>query len=158
MLNKHHDAQTHRRAGRALALVAGLLALGSGHALQVGPSDPGENPATVMLYIDVDRDGQRLTSPRLFGPMGQAMTVRWQPEPGGAAAVTWELEVTTTAHERSQLRLQARLSTGTPLQRVASPTLITAEGQAARFEVRSADGLQVLGVSLTARRTSAPPR
>lgn len=156
MLKTHRFSSTRRHVGRALAAVLGLLALGAGHALQTGQGAAADKAETVMLYLAVDRNGTRLAAPRLFGEMGKAMTVRWHPEAGAPQESPWELEVTTTAHDGGQLRLQARLSTGTPLQPVASPTLVTTEGAPARFEVRSVDGLHVLGVSMVARRVAAP--
>ena len=156
MLKSHRISSTRRRVGRALAAVLGLLALGAGHALQNSQGADADKAETVMLYLAVDRDGTRLATPRLFGDMGKAMAVRWYPEVGATQESPWELEVTTTAHDGEHLRLQARLSTGTPLQPVASPTLITPDGVPARFEVRSADGLHVLGVSIAARRATVP--
>ena len=156
MLKTHCFSSTRRHVGRALAAALGLLALGAGHALQPDQGAGADKAETVMLYLAVDRDGTRVATPRLFGDMGKAMAVRWNPEAGDTQMTPWELEVITTAHEGGRLRLQARLSTGAPLQPVASPTLITPEGVPARFEVRSADGLHVLGVSIVARRAAAP--
>ena len=152
MLSTHRFSSTRRHVGRALAAALGLLALGAGHALQPGQGAAADKAQTVMLYLTIDRDGTRFAAPRLFGDMGKAMAVRV----GATQEPPWELEVTTTAHDGEQLRLQARLSTGTPLLLVASPTLITRDGVPARFEVRSADGRHVLGVSMVARRAAAP--
>ena len=164
---KTHTANRHlsRHAGRALAAGLGLLALGLGHALEpaADPAPPvAQGAATVMLEMQVEQAGAPKASPRMWGPMGQAMSVRWQPSATETQAVPaspaqpWELQVTTTAEAGQQLRLQARLRSGDPLQPLATPTLITPEGVPASFEVRSADGQHLFKVQLTVRRATKP--
>jgi hypothetical protein len=115
-----------------------------------------------MLEMQVEQAGAPKASPRMWGPMGQAMSVRWQPSATETQAVPaspaqpWELQVTTTAEAGQQLRLQARLRSGDPLQPLATPTLITPEGVPASFEVRSADGQHLFKVQLKARRAAKP--
>jgi beta-lactamase regulating signal transducer with metallopeptidase domain len=161
MLKQHHLGPTRRRAGRWLALGLGLLTLGAGHALQAGQDTAATKADTVMLYLTVDHNGQRIAAPRLFGVMGQPMSVRMGLPQNAAAGsnrtAPWELELVTTVHDTAtqQLRMQARLSMGAPLQRVASPVLVTAEGQTASFEVQGADG--VLSMTVLARRGAPAP-
>ncbi len=154
--------------GRSLVAGLGLLALGLGHALEPlatpAPQAPASAP-TVMLHLQIEQGGAPKVSPRLFGAMGQAMSIRWRPNAAdlqaakaapSTAATPWELQVTTTAAADGQLRLQTRLRGGEPLQPLAAPVLVTPEGVPAIFEVRSADGQHQFKVHMTARRAAKP--
>jgi len=156
MLRQHRTSPSRRWAGRALAAGAVLAALGAGQTLRANSDTATEKPIGVWLEITVDRDGQPLGSPRLFGKLNEKMTVSQAPTGADAAARSWQLEVTASpAPQAGQLLIETRLSTGQPLQLVAEPGLIADEGKAVRIEQRSANG-GVLGISMTARRASGP--
>lgn len=155
MLKHHRFSPTRRRVGRACAAVLALSALAAGHATQ---GTPGKHapaaplPDTVMLHMTVDVDGTRVATPRMWGKLGQSMSIRWQPDAGATSASALEVRIITTVTESGQLRYQARLSAGEPLRTVASPTLVSAEGETARFEVRAGDGGRAINVTISGRR------
>ena len=109
-----------------------------------------------MLHMTVDVDGTRVATPRMWGKLGQAMSMRWQPDSLATSASALEVHITTTVTEREQLRYEARLSAGAPLRPLASPTLISAEGETARFDVSAGDGRKAISVTISGRRTAAP--
>ena len=84
MLKSHRLSPLRRRAGLVLAATLALGALGAGPALQASPPD-APKPQNVMVYLTLEQDGKPLSKPRLFGGLGQAMSLRWQ-TPGSAAA------------------------------------------------------------------------
>ncbi len=115
-----------------------------------------------MLHVTVEHNGRALAAPRSFGVLGEAMAVEMRP---AAAALTsagfapaWKLQITPSAAGPGLLRLQLLLSAGVPLVPWAQPTLVAFEGDAARFEATSPDGVHRLGFSLVARRALAPAR
>lgn len=160
MLKHHPRSLARRHTGLGLVALLCLGAAGLGHALQAAAANLASDPATpahpesVMLYIQVDQDGTPLASPRLFGRLGQSMSMQWTR--GDAQAGPWRLELTVTTRDGKQLQLDGRLSSGRPLQLVAQPRLVTPNGEPARFETRSADGQQVLGIAILARLADQP--
>ncbi len=82
--------------------------------------------------------------------------MRWQSDAGATSASALEVGVITTVTERGQLRFEARLSGGDPLRTLATPTLVSAEGDTARFEVDPSGGGKAVTVTLSGRRTTAP--
>ena len=156
MLKHHRVCNTRRHIGRALAAGLALSALVAGHATQGTTAPAAPLPDTVMLHMTVDVDGTRVATPRMWGKLGQAMSMRWQPDSLATSASALEVHITTTVTEREQLRYEARLSAGAPLRPLASPTLISAEGETARFDVSAGDGRKAISVTLSGRRTAAP--
>ena len=156
LLTRRRVSNTRRHFGRTVAAVLALSALAAGHATQGAPDAKSPLPDSVMLHMTLDVDGTRVATPRLFGKLGQALSMRWQSDAGATSASALEVGVITTVTERGQLRFEARLSGGDPLRTLATPTLVSAEGDTARFEVGPSGGGKAVTVTLSGRRTAAP--
>ena len=155
MLPSHRFSALRQRAGRGLVATLVLAALAVGPALHATPPEaPG--PQGVMVYLTLEQDGKVLGQPRLFGALGQAMSLRWQTNAASGWAEHWELQLNTTQVDPVRLRFDTRLSRGQPLQPMVQPRLITAAGEPARVDVRSEDGLHTLSITLMARLADQP--
>lgn len=155
MLKSHRLSPLRRRAG--LGLVAALLlgALGAGPLLHAAPPATHE-PQHVMLYLTLEQDGKLLSQPRLFGGLGQAMSLRWQTEAAAGWPERWELRLNTARLAEGRLQFDTRLSRGEPLQTMVQPRLIAAAGEPARIEVRSTDGQHTLHITVVGRLADQP--
>lgn len=155
MLPSHRFSALRQRAGRGLVATLVLAALAVGPALHATPPEaPG--PQGVMVYLTLEQDGKVLGQPRLFGALGQAMSLRWQTNAASGWAEHWELQLNTTQVDPVRLLFDTRLSRGQPLQPMVQPRLITAAGEPARVDVRSEDGLHTLSITLMARLADQP--
>jgi beta-lactamase regulating signal transducer with metallopeptidase domain len=160
----HHPISATRRVtGRvlavALSMLASTFALSAGHALQPVRSATD----SVMVYVTLDLDGKPFATPRLFGALGSTMSIRMSPDAGPksadrAAALTEPLvlDITPSAGVAGQLQAKLALQRGEPLQAVAQPRLVGAEGESMRIEHRSAAGAPLLGLTIVMRRMDKP--
>lgn len=158
MLKAHRLSPLRRRAGLGLATTLALAALAAGPALQAAPpvAAAAGQARHVMLYLTLEQDGQPLSKPRLFGSLGQAMSLRWQTDAAGGWPERWELRLNTTQVGEGRLQFDTRLSRGEPLQAMAQPRLIAPAGEPARIEVRSDDGRHTLSITLMAKLADRP--
>lgn len=151
MLPSHRLSPARRRAGRALAAALLAAALASGPLLHAAP-----DAQKVMVYLTLEQDGRPLSQPRLFGGLGQPMSLRWQTDAAAGRPESWELQLSTSQLADGQLQFDTRLSRGEPLAPMAQPRLIAAAGEPARLEVRSEDGRHSLSITLMARLADRP--
>lgn len=155
MLQSHRLSAWRQRAGRGLVATLVLAALAFGPALHAAPPGP-PGPQNVMVHITLEQDGRPVGQPRLFGALGQAMSLRWQTDAASGWAERWELSLNATQVGPGQLQFDTRLSRGEPLQPMVRPRLVTAVGEPARVEVRSDDGLHTLSISLMGQLADQP--
>lgn len=155
MLKSPHLSPLRRRAGLGLAAVLLLGALGAGPLLHAAPPATSQ-PQNVMLYLTLEQDGKPLSKPRLFGGLGQALSLRWQTEATTGWPERWELRLNTAQLAEGRLQFDTRLSRGEPLQTVVQPRLIAAAGEPARIEVRSEDGQHTLSITVVGRLADQP--
>lgn len=155
MLPSHRFSALRQRVGRGLVATLVLAALAVGPALQAAPPEAA-GPQGVMVHLTLEQDGKVLGQPRLFGALGQAMSLRWQSDAASGWAEHWELQLSTTQVDPVRLLLDTRLSRGEPLKPMVRPRLITLAGEPARVDVRSEDGLHTLSITLVARLADQP--
>jgi beta-lactamase regulating signal transducer with metallopeptidase domain len=155
MLKSPRLSSQRRRAGLGLVAVLLLGALAAGPLLHAAPPAASQ-PQHVMLYLTLEQDGKLLSKPRLFGGLGQAMSLRWQTEAGAGWPERWELHLNTALLAEGRLQFDTRLSRGEPLQTMVQPRLIAAVGEPARIEVRSEDGRHTLGITVVGRLADQP--
>lgn len=153
MLHSHRLSSMRRRAGHGLAAALSAAALVSGPLLHAAPPADAQQ---VMVYLTLEQDGRPFAQPRLFGGLGQPMSLRWQTDAAAGWPESWDLRLSTSQLADGRLQFETRLSRGQPLVPMAQPRLVAAAGEPARLEVRSDDGRHSLSITLMARLAERP--
>ena len=153
---KHHRitrfAASRRHAGRVFAAGISVLALGLGGALHAAApveAAPVSTANKVTINLKLELNSKPVATPKLVGPLGQPMAVRWRAD-GASAAEQWELELNTTTRADGMLMISSTLKHGEPLRVLSSPRLLVADGKPARVVWRSEDGLTTFGIGIVA--------
>jgi Penicillinase repressor len=85
---------------------------------------------------------------------GQVMEVLWRKSPLGTDEIAQALEGQQSWHA-DRLQIDTTLRYGKPLATLASPRLITQDGEAAHVEVTSSDGVHTFAVTFTPKLLAA---
>ena len=152
MLQVHRISSARHRAGLRIAVLSIVLAGIGGYTLRAGASavpDASADKTSVLTSLDVDighdaSEHSKIT-PKILTRTGDQTTLR---VPGDASGKVQAAEITYTATRLpgDRVQIDAELHYGGSL--VASPRVITRDGEAARLEVRSGDGSRVMAVTL----------
>ena len=165
MLHLHRTSIARHRAGLRIAALAILLAGIGGYALRAGASAPavsvsvGEAAVATAVEIEFDKSASHPTkiASRLLTRGGEKATLRYASDAMKKEMLApFEVEYTATRLDGGRLRLDTVLSYGEPLARLAAPSLITHDGEAARVEVSSADGAHAFAVTFVPSVLPAP--
>jgi len=150
MLQFHRLSPARHRAGLRLAALSILVAGVGGYALRAGANAaPPPAQASVMTSFEVQIDSKDTVAWRLLTHTGQkAMALANDGVARKALAGPLEIAYTVTRLDGDRLQIDTTLRQGEPLATLASPRLITRDGQAARVEVKSADGAHVFAVTM----------
>ena len=150
MLQHHRLSSARHRAGLRLAALSILVAGVGGYALRAGANAaPPPAQASVMTSFEVQIDSKDKVAWRLLTHTGQkAMALANEGVAKKALAGPLEIAYTVTRLDGDLLQIDATLRQGEPLATLASPRLITRDGEAARVEVKSADGAHALAVTM----------
>jgi beta-lactamase regulating signal transducer with metallopeptidase domain len=152
MLQLHRLSPARHRAGLRLAALSILVAGVGGYGLRAGANAtpaPGPAGASVMTSFEVQIDSKDKVAWRLLTRTGQkAMALANDDVVKKALAGPIEIAYTVTRLEGDRLQIDATLRQGEPLATLASPRLVTRDGEAARVEVKSADGAHAFAVTM----------
>jgi beta-lactamase regulating signal transducer with metallopeptidase domain len=149
MLQLHRISSARHRAGLRVAALSILLAGSGGYALQAGASAAdAATGASVMTAIEIRIDAGSTHAFRLLTRSGEQAVLRYDTDGvDKGRPLPFELDYTVTRLSGDRLQIDATLRQGAPLATLASPRLITHEGEAARVEARTADGSRDVAVS-----------
>ena len=157
MLQAHRISPARHRAGLRLAAMSILLAGLGGYALRAGAKAPAApDGATVRTAVDVRVDSGAPLHVLLMTRTGEKAIVREEPDARHALAAPLEIAYTATRLDGDRLQLDATLRQGEPLATLASPRVVTRNGQAAQIHVKSDDGAHEVAVTLLPRLVSTP--
>ncbi len=163
MLQTHRISSARHRAGLRVAALSILAAGVGGYALQAGASArsapvPGNEPS-VMTAVAVEFDQSAANhvkiESRLLTRGGQKALVRYDSEAMKKEMLApFEIAYTATRLDGGRLQLDTVLRYGDPLVTLASPRLVTHEGEAARVALTSADGAHAFAVTFVPKLLS----
>ena len=150
MLQHHRISLARHRAGLRLAALSILVAGFGGYALRAGANaTPAPAEASVMTAFEVQVDSKDKVTWRLLTHTGQkAMALANDDVVTKALSGPIEVAYTVTKLDGDRLQIDATLRQGVPLATLASPRLITRDGEAARIEVKSADGAHAFALTM----------
>ena len=160
MLKSHRISSARHRTGLRIAALSIALAGFGGYALQAGASAPPAAAAAdedaVLTAVEIDVDGGTVIASKLLTRSGQTATVRYDTDPMKKPLSTpLEIVYTVKRIAGDLLQIDTTLRHGDPLATLASPRLITHDGEAARVEVKSADGAHQFVVSFVPKVQAA---
>lgn len=164
MLQLHRISSARHRAGLRVAALSIIVAGVGGYALQAGasgaaPAVPGEASVLTALQVDVDSgtDASMKIEAKLLSKPGQLSTLRFDNEVIRTKLPTpFQIAYTATRLDGDRLQIDATLSEGAALDKLASPRLITHDGEPARVDVRSSDGAHAVSVTFVPRVVTDP--
>jgi hypothetical protein len=152
MLHLHRLSPARHRAGLRLAALSILVAGVGGYALRAGANaapPPAQAQASVMTSFEVLVDSKDKLAWQLLAYPGQkAMVLANDDVVKKGLGGPIEIAYTVTRLDGDRLQIDATLRHGDPLVTLASPRLITRSGEAARVEVKSADGAHAFAVTM----------
>ena len=162
MLQRHRISLARHRAGLRLAALSVLVAGFGGYALRAGASaPPSPDGSAVRTAIDVRVDSGAPLHVLLMTRTGETATLREDPDARNALAAPLEIAYQVTRLDGDRLQLDTILRQGEPLSTIASPRVVTRNGEAASVAVKGGDGMHEVTVSFLPRvvsgRLAAPP-
>ncbi len=139
MLKNHTPPTSATLAGRAILATAALVTAGAAYAAQAVLSGSDEAAPFYKLALQIQLDGKDWQKPTLIVQAGKRANFSMS---GGSES--WDIEVITLALPDNKLDLKAVISLGMPWRVIASPRLITRQGESARIELTTEDGAHTL--------------
>ena len=154
MLQVHRLSPARRRAGLRVAMLSILVAGVGGYALQAGASAPSAPVASsepsVMTAVAIEFDKSTANPTKIeAGLLSRGRVVmRFDTDAMKKAMLApFEIAYTATRVDGGLLQLDTVLRYGDPLATLASPRVLTREGEAAHVELKSADGAHTFAVT-----------
>ena len=149
MLKNHSPSTSATFAGRAILVVASLVAAGVAYATQAVVAATDEDAPFYKLAMQIQLDDKDWQKPTLIVQAGQQAKLSIS---GGSES--WDIEVLTLALPDNKLDLKTVISLGLPSQVIARPRLVTQEGENARIELTTADGAHMLRMNVVGTQLS----
>ena len=149
MLKNHSPSTSATFAGRAILVVASLVAAGVAYATQAVVAATDEAAPFFKLAMQIQLDGKDWQKPTLIVRAGQQAKLSIS---GGSEA--WDIEVLTLALPDNKLDLKTVISLGLPWHVIARPRLITGEGENARIVLTTDDGAHTLRMDIVGTQMS----
>ena len=163
MLQVHRISSARHRAGLRVAALSIVLAGVGGYTLQAGagalPAAVSADEASVMTTLDITQTAVRKTAPdvtnktsvetniRLLARMGQQARVRIGSSKSWATP--FEFGLTVSRLDGDRLQIDTRLSAGTPLAVLGSPSLVVRDGEKGSVSIDTGDAAGTFTISLT---------
>lgn len=155
MLQRHRISSARHRAGLRVVVLSLLLAGSGGYALRAGASGSAEatpvEGAYVMTAVQVRADGGPTWSTsgslHLLTRVGEPALLRLEASTVAGLAAPLEIAFTASRLDADRVQIDTTLRSGSPLATLASPRLITHDGEAAHISVRTEDGAHEVAVS-----------
>ncbi len=158
MLPSHRISPARHRAGLRIAALSILVAGFGGVALHAGASAPPvvRPDTSVSTAVEIQVDGGARIASRLLTRDGQQARASYGDDAmKKTMAAPFEIVYTVTRLDGGSLQIDTTLRQGTPLATLASPRLLTHDGQAARVEVTSADHAHTFVVTFVPKLLAA---
>jgi beta-lactamase regulating signal transducer with metallopeptidase domain len=160
MLQSHRIPPARHRMGLRIAALTILVAGIGGYTLRAGASAPPATgsaaEASVMTDVEIKVDAGTTIASKLLTRTGQTATARYDTDAmKKAMAAPFEIAYAVTRLDGNRLQIDATLRYGEPLATIASPRVITHEGDAAHIEAKSRDGSHTFAVSFAPRLLAA---
>ena len=148
MLQLHRISAARHRAGLRVAALSVLVAGFGGYALRAGAAVSAEatpvERASVMTAVQVKVDGgptwSTSASLQLFTRAGEPALLRLDSGAVWGLGAPLEIAFTASRLEADRIQIDTTLRGGSPMATLASPRLITHDGQAAAVHVKTVEG------------------
>jgi hypothetical protein len=148
MLQFHRLPPARHRAGLRLVALSVAIAGVGGYALRAGASAaPAPAASSVMTDLDVQVDAGTKVAVKVGSQAGQRALVRVDPD-AAHPGVPVVIDFTVRRLDGDLLQIDTTLQAGDPLVKVASPRIVTHDGQTADVRVKTTDGDHAIALSL----------